>query len=461
MAALKRRNAETQKYKDTAKSDARFIEIKPSRAGVSAFCVSAFLRLRKRTRIGLDIGASGVRAVQLTRSADGYVVTSAACGGRSLSEPVLSPGLAGGTGQNEASDARPVSRTTRESCGEEEIHRAARERPKIEENWCEIPISHQGVRSLIFDLRSLGLRVRFRGKAVAAALSQPDVEFHTLELPAAALRADEVEAAQIVRFEVERLMSNSHAPVETRHWRLPPTGVPAPNAIGAGAAHEIINRTIEVCAEAGLTCTDLDTTATALSRFGAVLQSRPKDQVWGVLDVGDRQARLVLCLDDTPILVRTAGTGGRDWTQRIADALQVSFKAAEIHKRDHGIALTGRALVRESSLAPAANEGTRSELASLILGAVRADLNDLASEVKRSYEYVLSCYPGRQAADLVLCGGGSLLRHFPEFLGNALGIPVRRASSYLQGESCRLSFAAEQNAPLEVLAVAVGLAISE
>ena len=35
-----------QKYKDTAKSEARFIEVKPSRARVSAFCVSAFLRFR-------------------------------------------------------------------------------------------------------------------------------------------------------------------------------------------------------------------------------------------------------------------------------------------------------------------------------------------------------------------------------------------------------------------------------
>ena len=51
-----------------------------------------------RSRIGLDIGASGVRAVQLTRQAqpcgpsssrgpDGYVVTNAACGDRSPSEP--------------------------------------------------------------------------------------------------------------------------------------------------------------------------------------------------------------------------------------------------------------------------------------------------------------------------------------------------------------------------------------
>jgi len=389
---------------------------------------------RKRTRIGLDIGVSGIRAVQLTRSANGYVVMNAACADRP-SEPG-----AQATGQDPA------------------LAFGVRISPLLPRQIEEC----------------LG-RGSFHGKAVAAALSPPDVEFHTLELPAAVLRAEEVEAAQIVRFEVERLMSNTHTPVETRHWLLPQTSVPAPNAIGTGAAHEIIDRTIELCAEAGLICTDLDTTATALTRFGAVLQSRPKDQVWGILDVGDRQARLVLCLDDTPILVRTAGAGGRTWTQHIADALQVSFKAAEIHKREHGIALTGRQT--RTSADEGANStakgtekwGTRSELASLILGALRADLNDLASEVKRSYEYVLSCYPGRRAADLVLCGGGSLLHYFPEFLGNALGIPVRRASSYLQvsglpsgsPEACRLRFSAGQNGPLEVLAVAMGLAIPE
>ena len=457
-------------------------------------------RVGQRTRIGLDIGASGIRAVQLTRQAqadgpDGYVVTNAVCGDR--------PGTAGDRGGGLDS----------------------------------------GVDSPNLNPQSLLLedclrRANARGKTVAVALAPPDVEFHTLELPAAVFQADGAEEEQIVRFEVERLMTRQAAPVETRHWRLPQTSVPAPNAIGAGAAHEIINATIDVCAQAGLMCFDLDTTATALSRFGALLQSRPPDQVWGVLDVGDRQSRLVLCLEDTPVLVRTAGAGGRAWTQRIADALQLSFKAAEIHKRDHGIALTGRALslVRDrilapAVLAPAADAGMRSELASLILGAVRADLNDLASEVKRSYEYVLSCYPGRQAADLVLCGGGSLLHHLPEFLGSALGIPVRRASSYLEGfpdapewilpdapalepipetelrpsarapgapgfhsargslryrdrdlvESsdprsagptvapcppglpggCRLRFADGQHAPLEILAVAVGLAMTE
>ncbi|MEK7756077.1 MAG: hypothetical protein AAB385_02580, partial [Planctomycetota bacterium] len=110
-----------------------------------------------RSRIGLDIGASGIRAVQLTRAADGfhYVVTNAACGDRP-SEPG-----AQATGQD--------------------------------------PALALGVRIpplLPRQIEDCLRRASARGKTVAAALSPPDVEFHTLELPAAALRAEEVEAAQ-------------------------------------------------------------------------------------------------------------------------------------------------------------------------------------------------------------------------------------------------------------------------
>lgn len=390
---------------------------------------------RRSVRIGLDIGASGVRAVELTGKRDGYVVTNAAC--------------------------CDFSRTA----GDENVN----------------------PRQLARQIEDCFRRMGIHGKSVVVALAPPDVEFHTLELPRATLRADEHDVAQVVRFEVERLMTQPQTDVETRHWRLPESSIPAPNAIGAGVSQVVIARTIEACAQAGLTCSALDTTATALSRFGVVLNSsphrsravgpvggHPTDRVWGILDVGDRQSRLVLCLGDTPVLVRTAGAGSRAWTQRIADALQLSYKAAEIHKCDHGIAVTGRTAApplkgggavcrqtRTSTEEGTRDVGTRSELASMILGALRADLNDLAAEVKRSYEYVLSCYPGNQAADLILCGGGSCLHNLTEFLGNALGITVCQASSYLQGDTCRLRFATEWKASLEGLAVAIGLAISE
>jgi Tfp pilus assembly PilM family ATPase len=153
------------------------------------------------------------------------------------------------------------------------------------------------------------------------------------------------------------------------------------------------------------------------------------------------------------VLVRNAGSGQHVWGERIADALQVSVDAAEVHKRDHGIAMTGRGVRHGSEHTPSR------ELASILLSALRAELNDLASEIKRSYEYVLGCYPGRRAADLVLVGGGATVKNLPEYLGEALGIPVRRASDYLGKESCRLQHVSGKRFPLEKLACAVGLAI--
>ena len=147
--------------------------------------------------------------------------------------------------------------------------------------------------------------------------------------------------------------------------------------------------------------------------------------MWGLLDVGARQTRLILCASGVPVLVRLAGTGGRAWTASIADSLEISVKSAEIHKRESGLSLPGGASAGQH------DDRTSHELAGMIGGVLRSNLRELAAEVRRSYEYVLGCYPTRTAADLVLVGGGAALRNLPEFLTESLGIPVRRASTFL------------------------------
>jgi Tfp pilus assembly PilM family ATPase len=133
--------------------------------------------------------------------------------------------------------------------------------------------------------------------------------------------------------------------------------------------------------------------------------------------------------------------------------LDISLKSAEVQKREHGSALRPQGVGRRKGDPPP------DELGSILHGILRCDLKDLATEVKRSYEYILSCYPPKQAADLVLVGGGAALRSLPEFLSEALGISVRPASSYVDGEMCRLRYASGKQNPLEVFGLAVGLAL--
>ncbi|UCE60107.1 MAG: pilus assembly protein PilM [Phycisphaerales bacterium] len=352
---------------------------------------------QKTTAIGLDIGECGVRAVQLSRSGNSYQTARAVRAERDI---------AGGS-------------------------------PADREQWLERHVSNC-VR-----------QASFKGRSASVAVCQPDAEFHALDLP----EAKPTELGEIVQNEVTRLLAGQYNRVETAYWRLPHTSIAAPNAIGVATPYEKVVGIVSLCRSAGLTCSRVDIAATALGRFGCTLNSFGADEVWGVLDLGHRQARLILCLGDVPVLVRTVGAGGAEHTTRIAEALGTSVQTAEVQKRDHGIALGARGMRQGSGGVPA------SELASVLHGILRTDLNALASEIKRSYEYVLSCYPGKHAADLILVGSAATMRNLSEHLGEVLGIPVACASAYLQGSSCRLRYASGKQNPLESSALAIGLAI--
>lgn len=354
----------------------------------------------KLSAIGLDLGESALRGAQLRRSRDGYAITALAKADRPMSA---------------AGAPEPVEPA----------------------------------------LRRLFSHSAFKGRAVITALNPPEVEFHVVDVPQAVLQGGE-NADKVIHWEIGRLTSLSADQVETRHWLLPSQPGGSAHAIGVSARREAVEALLGMCHREHLRCSCVDTGATALHRFGRLLGERNENEIWGLLDLGSRQARLILCLGNAPILIRYTGGGGLSWTERIAEVLQISHAAADIQKSSHGVALFGRRESQESS-EPAVHD----EVAVLLLGALRSELNEMAAEIKRSYEYVLNSYPGRRAGDLILVGGGAGMPNLPEFLGGILGITVRRSSSYLGEPRCRIRFAAGSRNSLDEFATAVGLAITE
>ncbi|HNQ23611.1 MAG TPA: pilus assembly protein PilM [Phycisphaerae bacterium] len=360
-------------------------------------------RTRSRTSpIGLDLGTRGVRAVQLVHTAQGWSLTTLA--------------------------------------------RLEWRLPESAKNAAAAPAAEQ--------IRSCLSRGAFGGRAAVTALGSKDLEYQSLELPEA-LTAEGTDVGEAIRFEMERLMTLGDGNVQIRHWLLPPTTVPAPNALGVVAKDAAVLDAVGLCASAGLRCQGVDSAGAALCRLGAALRPPPPNEVWGMLDLGAQQTRVVVCVNEVPVVVRPIAAGGEAWTQLIAEALELSVASAEVHKCEHGIALSGRGIRAEQST------GVGGELANLLLGALRPELNRLAAGLKQSYEYALSCYPARQAGDLMLTGGGAGLRNLPEFLSAALGIPVRRASAYLGETGCRLNLGATPPSALPGFALAAGLAMSD
>ncbi len=305
----------------------------------------------------------------------------------------------------------------------------------------------------------------FRGRNTWLGLATPELEYTALELPEAMVSKGGEELNRAAGFEIQRLLTGDRGAVETRFWTLPATRVPGPNAFGVAVSRSLIDAILDAARQGGAECIGVDAQAHALCRLGTALRGGWNDCVWGVLDLGHRQTRLVLCVDEIPVLVRAAGGGGAAWTERIAGSLSVSLKAAEVLKREHGLSIAqdrpeNPSATKETS-EQAGGKPLGSELGPLLRGVLRNDLNEMAAEIKRSYEYVLSCYPARRAADLILVGGGARLPGLSDLLGGLLGIPVRAASELIDEKECRLDTARFPRQDVDEFAVSIGLVLDE
>ncbi len=300
-------------------------------------------------------------------------------------------------------------------------------------------------------VRSLIRRHRFAGRSACAAVGPPLAELHVLELPAESAEGSSPDTAVLA--ELRRLVHTAAEDVELAYWLLPKKRADLLGAVGVAVRREDIVRLWELCGQAGLDCRQIDASACALSRLATVLESVRPDtarEVRGILDLGHSSARLILCLGETPVLTRVFDAGGGRWTDLIAEWFGISTQSAEVHKCEQGI--------------QADRDGGRSSgsLDGMLYGVLRTELEALASQIERSYAYVLQYYPQSTAGGLLLTGSGAALPNLDRYLAGKLGIRVRTASFPPDGESAILQDArpAElQKASLAELAVAIGLAI--
>lgn len=414
---------------------------------------------RTTSPTGVDIGAKALRAVRLARTmAGGWQITQAT---RIELDPGVSPATAG-----------PAE------------HRSSEKRTQAEGDDSQ-PAEDDDARGECF--RRLR-RMQNKTRHIALAMQQPGIEFHALEIPEKLLDQNAAARRQIIEQEAYRLTTYLDGQLEVRYWLLPRGSGNAPNAMGVVARQGHIERATNLAQHTGLTCASIEPAALPLVRLGCALHAWQESDVWGLLDFGQQATRLIICLHDTPVVIRTVGDGGQSWTQRVAEELQISPSAAEVQKCDHGIARSGPGrgnpalgavvganirLTGESggngaeawgqqsgaALAEPTLAVARTQLASLILGALRSDVQRLATQIKRSFEYTLSCYPRCRAAGIVTVGGGACMANLADHLQDVLGISVRSASDYLGDPGCGLTCNLTRRHSLEEFALAVGLAM--
>jgi type IV pilus assembly protein PilM len=364
--------------------------------------------------IGLDLGATAVRAAMLT--------------------PVRSPRPSGrrdGRGGDPTQHGIPITRPG--GTGP-----AAR-------RWASVPLPTGAIRQgVVHDRIAVTRAVRrlvatngLRNARVVLGIGTPQVVVRALTLPpmpADALRqALPYQARDVLPFRVTDAVLD-FCPIPGDH----PVGATERSPVEGlltAAPRAAVLAAMRAVQDAGLTVARVD-----LSPFG-VLRAIGSGgaAVEALVDIGSELTTIVVHRHGTPHLVRVVPFGGRQVTDRLADGLGVSAADAEATKRTVGA-------VGDSM--PALQ--------------VRDGLLPVLSEVRASLRYFVTTV-GSAVDRVLLTGGTSALPGLVGLLGAELalpvriGMPLRHLDSAPDGEGERW---AEGEAPFEgPSAVSVGLAL--
>jgi type IV pilus assembly protein PilM len=191
-----------------------------------------------------------------------------------------------------------------------------------------------------------------------------------------------------------------------------------------------------VTEEAGVTPVIVDLDGFAMENQYELNAPENGGDAVALIDIGASVMKTNVIRGGTSVFARDIPFGGHNYTQAIAQRLNLPFEKAEAAKTGHDSG------VNWDDMIPALEAVSR----------------ELSLEVQRTFDYFASTAESERIGKIVLSGGCSRLPGLDEFLSSSWGIPVELVRPF-QNIKFEASKAEELNANGAVLAVAVGLAM--
>jgi type IV pilus assembly protein PilM len=186
-----------------------------------------------------------------------------------------------------------------------------------------------------------------------------------------------------------------------------------------GSKKEIVADYMGFIRKSGLKLKYLDVSPVALYNFQRHVDAILDQEATAMINIGAATTDISICREGILSFTRTAPVGGNDLTKNISKALKVDFKQAETLKLQHGRI----PLEYELELGIEDTEGgTPEEKAtrqSIISG-----LDRIVNEIRRTFDYYISQPDGVAISRIVISGGTSLLPNLDGYLSEKLAIPV-------------------------------------
>jgi len=348
--------------------------------------VGKSLRAGKKDALGLDIGSSAVKLVQLAESPKGYRL-------QALAMVNLPPEA---IGEGTIKDPPTVVEAIREAVGK------------------------AGVKE----------------KNVVIGISGRELIIKKLQLPKVAPKeladAIQLEAEHHIPFPIEDVYLDYQVVAEA------PEGGNTMDIMLVAVKKSKVNDYVAVVEEAGLSPVVVDVDSFALENQFELNSPEPSQEAVALIDVGASVMKTNVVRGGISIFARDIAFGGNNYTQAIAQRLNVPFEKAEAAKQGQDVGVNWNDIVPT----------------------LEAVSRELSLEIQRTFDYFASTTEAERIHRIVLSGGCARLSGIDEYLASSWGIPVEVTKPFQSIEVDPERFPpADLEASSPVLAVAVGLGL--
>lgn len=267
-------------------------------------------------------------------------------------------------------------------------------------------------------LRATLQRGGFAGSTVAVVLSPPDVLYLPLRVPEAVFNQPPERIAAALQWEVSQQCRGNAAELELRYWRLPPGHGQHPNVMAATLPAAGAVGWCELAERQHVQLRRIEVSACALARAAREVMPSADGELIAILDLGRRQSTLTVVADATPVYVRALGGGVREWLKHVGQAFETPPAESER-------LLSGAAAVPSGTSADAGGGLlVADEIGAAVADLLRPSIVTLSGEIVQCLAYVLRSYPEYHVARVWLAGGGAQVACLGEALAALLDLPV-------------------------------------
>jgi type IV pilus assembly protein PilM len=238
-----------------------------------------------------------------------------------------------------------------------------------------------------------------------------------------------------------------------------PDGEPMLSILVVAAQREMVEGLLAAVNAAGITPVAVDLQAFGLIR-ALFYGDFDLDSVAAVVDIGSGVSQVLLVRAGEPRFVRLLQQGGEDFTSALVDGLDITWEEAEDLKRQVGLTPVGGVVAAAGDPSIPVEEELSSPLESQARNILDAQAERFIDEVRGSVNFYLSQSDDAELSRIIVSGNGARLPHLANRLGDTLGARIEPARVIEGLNTGRLS-ESEISAMQPVIPIPVGLALWE